>query len=293
MDHIKRTKSEFSFDIFNYILLTLVAVLTLYPMWYVIVSSFSDTHRLTAHSGILLRPLDFTLEAYRHVMRNPNIITGYRNTMFLLVVGVSWSIFMTSLGAYFFSRRDVMWKNLIMFFVVFQMFFSGGMIPFFITLQRLNLTNTLWGLIFPFSISTFNMIILRTGFQGIPESLEEAALIDGAGHLRVLFQIVLPLSKAILAVMVLFYGVSIWNGWFWASLIIQNREMLPLQVILREILLTSGAIAGAGGAADDAEAIARSVRMATIVVATVPMLTIYPFLQKHFTRGVLIGAVKG
>jgi len=293
MDHIKRTKGEVAFDIFNYFILALVTIMALYPVWYVVVSSFSNTHRLTAHSGVLFWPLDFTIEAYQHVMRNPNIISGYRNTMFLLVAGVSWSIFMTSLGAYFLSRRNVMWKNLIMFFIVFQMFFSGGMIPFFLTLQRLNLTNTLWGLIFPFSISTFNMIILRTGFQSIPESVEEAAIIDGAGHLRVLFVIIFPLSKAILAVMVLFYGVSIWNGWFWASLIIQNREMLPLQVILREILLTSGAIAGAGGAADDAEAIARSVRMATIVVATIPILTIYPFLQKHFARGVLIGAVKG
>jgi len=293
MDHIKRTKGEIAFDIFNYVFLIIVTLGALYPVWFVVVSSFSDIMALTRHEGLLFWPLGFTLDAYRHVFRNPNIISGYRNTMFLMVFGVSWQLLMTALGAFFLSRKDVMWKNLFMFIVVFQMFFGGGMIPFFLLLRDLNLTNSLWGLIFPFSISTFNMIILRTGFQAIPDSLEESAYLDGAGHLRVLFQIIFPLSKAILAVMVLFYGVSMWNSWFWASILIRSREMLPLSVILREILITAGAAAGAGGGGDDAEAIARSVRFASIVVATVPILMIYPFLQKHFARGVLIGGVKG
>jgi len=293
MRHIKRSFWEISFDAFNYFFLSFVTVLALYPMLYVLFASVSEGAELTRHSGLLIRPLGFSLDAYRRVLQNPNIIIGYRNTMFLMVVGVSWSLFMSSLGAYFLSRKNVLWKNVIMFFFVFTMFFSGGMIPFFLTVRNYGLTNTLWALIFPFSVSTFNMIILRTGFQTIPDSLTESAMMDGAGHLRVLIQIVLPLSKATLAVMVLFYGVSIWNGWFWASVFLRDRSLMPLQVILREILISAEAAVGTGAAAGDVEAIARTIRFATVIVATIPILCVYPFLQKHFTKGVLIGAVKG
>ena len=293
MKHIRRSFGEFSFDAFNYLFLSLVTVLALYPMLYVLFASISEGSELTRHSGLLIRPLGFSLDAYSRVLQNPNISVGYRNTMFLMVVSVSWSLFMSSLGAYFLSRKNVLWKNVIMFFFVFTMFFSGGMIPFFLTVRNYGLTNSLWALIFPFSVSTFNMIILRTGFQSIPDSLTESAMMDGAGHLRVLFQIVLPLSKATLAVMVLFYGVSVWNGWFWASVFLRDRSLMPLQVILREILISAEAAVGTGAAAGDVEAVARTIRFATVIVATVPILCVYPFLQKHFTKGVLIGAVKG
>ncbi|MCL2378315.1 MAG: carbohydrate ABC transporter permease [Defluviitaleaceae bacterium] len=295
MSHIKRTKSEILFEIFNYLFLTIVTLLALYPVLYVIFASISEPGALTRHSGLLLLPAGFSLESYGHVFRNPNIISGYRNTLFLMVVGVSWNVLMTSLGAYFLSRKEVMWKNVIMFYFVFTMFFSGGMIPFFLNLQRFNLTGTLWGLIFPFSVSVFNMIILRTGFQSnIPDELTDSAAMDGAGHLRILFRIVYPLSKALLAVMVLFYGVAMWNGWFWASVIIRDRSMLPLQVILREILLFSdAATVGAEAGVTDAEAIGRTIRFATIVVATAPIVAVYPFLQKHFVKGVMVGAIKG
>jgi len=215
---------------------------------------------------------------------------GYRNTIIVLVKSIIWSVFMTSLGAYFLSRRDVMLKNALMFFFVFTMFFQGGMIPFFLAVRTFGLQGSLWSLVLPFSVTTFNMIIMRTGFQGVPESLEESAMLDGAGHMRILFMIVLPLSKAVVAVMVLFYGVSTWNGWFWASVFLP-RELFPLQVVLREILLTAEITLDAG--AGDAEAVGRTIRFATIVVATVPILLIYPVLQKHFAKGVMIGAVKG
>ena len=293
MNHVKQSLSEYIFDAFNYFILTIVALLALYPMTHVLFAAFSDATALTRHSGVILHPIGFSTSAFAAVFRNPNIITGYRNTLFLMVVSIPWSLLMTALGAYFLSRKDVMWKGPIMFFFVFTMFFSGGMIPFFLTVQSYGLTNSLWGLVFPFSVSTFNMIILRTGFMSLPDSLEESAMLDGAGHLRILFQIIMPLSKAMLAVMVLFYGVSTWNGWFWASTFIRDRSMLPLQVILREILLTAQAAAGEGGGGADAEAIGRTIRYATIVVATVPILFVYPFLQKHFAKGVLIGAVKG
>jgi putative aldouronate transport system permease protein len=177
--------------------------------------------------------------------------------------------------------------------ITFTMFFSGGMIPAYLNLRDLHLTNTLWGLIIPGAISTYNMIILRTSFQAIPDSLTEAAIIDGAGHIRILFAVVLPLSKAILAVMILYYGIGIWNAWFWASAILRRRELYPLQVILREILLQNSALEMSTGVdAGDQESIAVTIRYATIIVATVPVLCIYPFLQKYFARGVMIGAVK-
>lgn len=291
---IKKAKGEIVFNICNYIFLSFLIIICLYPIYYVVVASLSNSNLLMQHSGILLKPLGFSLEAYKKVLGNPMISVGYMNTLFLLIVGVSIQLVMTSLGAYFLARKDIMWKKPIVLLITFTMFFSGGMIPFYLNLKDLHLTNTLWGLIIPFMISTYNMIILRTSFEGIPEALIESAQIDGAGHFRILVSIVLPLSKAVLAVMILYYGVGVWNSWFWASNILRDRSLYPLQVVLREILMSndvSSMTTGVGVA--DTEAIAATIKYATIVVATVPILCIYPFLQKYFTKGVMIGAVKG
>lgn len=290
---VKISKGERLFSIFNYIVLTLIMMACLYPVWYVLVASISNSNLLTQHTGLLLKPAGFSIDAYKKVFRNPMITRGYLNTLFILVTGVLLDLVMTSLGAYFLSRKKVMFKRPIMMLIVFTMFFSGGMIPFYLNLKDLHLTNTLWGLVLPFMISTYNLIILRTSFQSIPDSLIEAAKIDGAGHLTILIKIVIPLSKAILAVMVLYYGVSIWNSWFWASAIIRTREMYPLQVILREILMQNDVSSmTAGSSAMDTEAIGMTIKYATIMVATIPILCIYPFLQKHFTKGTMVGAVK-
>ena len=290
---IKKSKGERAFQVFNYAFLLLIMLVCLYPVWYVAVASFSNSNALTQHSGLLIRPIGFSIDAYKKVFQNPMIGKGYLNTLFILIIGVFLDLVMTSLGAYFLSRKRVMFKKPIMLFIVFTMFFSGGMIPFYINLKELHLTNTLWGLIIPFMITTSNLIILRTSFESIPESLIEAAQIDGAGHIRILTTIVLPLSKAMLAVMVLYYGVSIWNSWFWASAILRNREMYPLQIILREILLSNDTSSmTAGASATDTEAIGMTIKYATIMVATVPILCVYPFLQKYFTKGTMVGAVK-
>ena len=290
---VKRSKGERIFGVFNYAFLSLIMVICLYPVWYVAVASFSDSNQLMQHSGPLLSPLGFSIDAYKKVFQNPMIAKGYMNTLFILVVGVVLDLIMTSLGAYFLSRKNVMFKRGIMMLIVFTMFFSGGMIPFYLNLKDLSLTGSHWGLIIPFMINTYNMIILRTSFESIPDSLIEAAQIDGAGHITVLTKVVLPLSKAILAVMVLYYGVSIWNSWFWASAIIRDREMYPLQVILREILMQNDVSSmTTGSSAVDTEAIGMTIRYATIIVATVPVLCGYPFLQKHFTKGTMVGAVK-
>ena len=290
---VKRSRGERIFSVFNYILLTAVMLVCLYPVWYVAAASFSDSNLLVQHTGILLKPLGFSIDAYKKVFQNPMITKGYMNTMFILIIGVALDLLMTSLGAYFLSRKRVLFKKPIMMLIMFTMFFSGGMIPFYINLKELRLTNTLWGLIIPFMISTYNLVILRTSFESIPESLIEAAQIDGAGHFTILMQIVLPLSKAILAVMILYYGVSIWNSWFWASAIIRTREMYPLQVILREILMQNDVTSMTTGVgAADQESVAMTIKYATIIVATVPILCVYPFLQKHFTKGTMVGAVK-
>ena len=290
---IKKSKGERAFQVFNYAFLMLIMLVCLYPVWYVAVASFSNSNTLTQHSGLLFRPIGFSMDAYKKVFQNPMIGKGYLNTLFILIIRVFLDLVMTSLGAYFLSRKRVMFKKPIMLFIVFTMFFSGGMIPFYINLKELHLTNTLWGLIIPFMITTSNLIILRTSFESIPESLIEAAQIDGAGHIRILTTIVLPLSKAMLAVMVLYYGVSIWNSWFWASAILRNREMYPLQIILREILLSNDTSSmTAGASATDTEAIGMTIKYATIMVATVPILCVYPFLQKYFTKGTMVGAVK-
>lgn len=287
---IKAAVPERCFHVFNYILMVAVGLLCLYPMWYVLMASFSDPNQIMMHSGGLLKPLGFSINAYMKVFANPNIISGYMNTLFILIVGVVLCLAMTSLGAYVLSRKNLLWKKTIMLFIMFTMFFSGGMIPFYLNLKSMHMTNSLWGLVVPFMINTYNMIILRTSFESIPESLIEAAQIDGASHIKILTGIVLPLSKASLAVMVLYYGVEKWNGWFWASCLIRDRALLPLQVILREILLSSTQSMQSGGG--DTEAIGMTIRYATIIVATVPILCVYPFIQKYFTKGVMIGAVK-
>ena len=290
--HLKKSPGEVLFDIVNITLLTIITLLALYPMLHVLFSSISDAMGLTRHVGPVWRPVGFSLDSFRHTLQNPNIRTGYRNTMLLLLMSVPWSVFMTSLGAYFLAQKGVMWKTPITIFIMFTMFFSGGMIPFFLTLRDLQLTGTLWGLVFPFSIGTFNLIIMRTSFQSIDYGMSESAMMDGAGHFRILFLIIYPLSKAVLAVMVLFYGVGTWNGWFWAGVILRNREQWPLQVVLREILLTQQIFDIAGGVGDQ-EALGRTLRYATIVVSTVPILLVYPLIQKHFVKGVMIGALKG
>lgn len=290
---IKMSTGEKIFSVINYIFLALVAVACLYPMLYVLFASFSNSNQLMRHTGILLWPQGFSVGAYEMVFKNPMIARGYLNTMSVLVMSLILQITLTSLGAYFLSRRNVMFQKPIMLLITFTMFFSGGMIPTYLNMKSLHLTGSLWGLILPFMISVYNLIILKTSFASIPESLIEAARIDGASHLKVLFSIVLPLSKAILAVMVLYYGVGVWNGWFWASAILRDREMYPLQLVLREILLQNSTSNMTGGTSvGDVESVAATVKYATIMVATVPILCIYPFLQKYFAAGVMVGAVK-
>lgn len=293
---VKKSKPRILFEIFNNIFMIFMIIITLYPILYVVFASFSDSAALTRlGGGLLWHPLDFTTDAYVKAFKNPSIVSGYMNTLFILFFGVVISLVLSSIGAYFLSRKDVFFLKPITILIMFTMWFSGGLIPFYIVVKEAHLTGSLWSLIIPTAISTYNMIILRTAFAAIPSSLEESAFIDGAGHFTILFKIMLPLAKASLAVIALYYGVGYWNGWFNASIFLQgNAEKWPLQLVLRQILIANDTSSMTQGVSDgDKEMIGESIKYAVIVIATVPILCVYPFIQKYFTKGVMIGAVKG
>ncbi|HBM79413.1 MAG TPA: sugar ABC transporter permease, partial [Clostridiaceae bacterium] len=271
------------FTFFNYIFLSLVAVITLYPFYFVVVASFSDPGELQKYTGLLIAPVGkITFSAYELVFKNPMVGSGYLNTLFILAVGVSINIVMTIIGAYFLSLKRVMFKKYIMIFIIFTMYFSGGMIPSYLNIRELHLLDSIWSLILPGAVSTINIIILRTAFDAIPDSLIEAARIDGASHYKIMWKIMVPLSKATLAVLVLYYGVGHWNSWFSASIYLRTPSKYPLQLVLHNILLAnqSDSMTGSVGL-DEASQLANLIKYALIVVSTVPILAVYPFLQKY------------
>jgi putative aldouronate transport system permease protein len=289
---IKRTLGEKVFDSFNVILLSVGAFLFLYPVWFVVIASVSDAHAI-ASGSITLWPKGFNLDAYDRVFSDPQIWESYGNTLFYVVVGTIVNLILTTLGAYPLSRKGLPGKNLIMGIIVFTMFFNGGLIPIYLNVRDLGLFDSRWALILPTAINAFYLIVMRTFFQSIPESLIESAKMDGANDFTILRRIVLPLSYPVIAVMTLFYAVFHWNSWFDAMIYLQDRSLYPLQLILREILVqnkTGDLLGGVG--TGDVQRISETIKYATIVVATVPILLIYPFLQKYFVKGVMIGAVK-
>jgi len=291
---IKRSLGENIFDGVNYLILFLLMAVTVYPLLHVLFASLSNPTSYALHTGLLFWPKDFSLVAYEAVADNPMIFRGYANTILIVVSGTVINIIMTSLGAYVLSRPNLPYKRLMNLFIMFTMFFSGGLIPSYLVNSSLGFIDSYWALLLPGAISTYNMIVMRTSFESIPISLEESALIDGANELRVLISIILPLSMPVIAVMILFYGVAHWNSWFGAMIYLRTREMYPLQLILREILVENdlnNMTTNVGSL--DKEPIGETIKFATIVVATVPILLVYPFLQKYFTKGVMIGAVKG
>jgi len=291
---LKRSFGERLFDASNVLALSLLTLITAYPFLYVLFASLSNPESVVQTRGLLLFPKGLNFEAYSLVFMNPSILTGYINTLFIVVAGTALNLAMTALGAYALSRQNVMWKNPIMFGIVFTMFFSGGLIPTFLLVNDIGLLDSRWALILPVAMSTYNLIIMRTAFQGVPVSLEESAKLDGANDFTVLFRIFIPLSMPVIAVMILFYGVYHWNSWFNALIYIRTRELYPLQLILREILITNSTdsmMTSVGGG--DRMPVGETIKYATIIVSTIPVLCLYPFLQKYFVKGVMIGAIKG
>ncbi|QHT63313.1 carbohydrate ABC transporter permease [Paenibacillus lycopersici] len=293
----KRSISEKTFDLFNIIFLAALSIVCIYPMLYVIFASFSDPKLLMQHQGILLKPLGFTLKGYSLVLKNPNISIGYYNTVFYVVVGTFISMIFTCFGGYALSRKGVLFSKYILMLITITMFFSGGLIPFYLLVKNLGIYDTRWAIILPSAINTWNLIIMRTSFMQIPESLEESAKIDGANDFTVLFRIILPLSMPIIAVMVLFYGVAMWNSWFNAAIFLRDRNTFPIQLILREILIQNdkgSMLQVQNGISGQAEDMYRAlIQYTTIVIATLPILCAYPFLQKYFVKGIMVGSLKG
>ena len=290
---IKDSIPERIFDSFNILILFLLMIVTVYPLLYVLFASLSNPASFALHKGILLWPQKFSLLAYKAVCDNPMIGRGYLNTLIIVVGGTAINLLMTSLGAYVLSRPNLPYKRFMNLFVMFTMFFSGGLIPSFLVVSGMGLLDSYWAILLPGAISTYNMIVMRTSFETLPISLEESALIDGANELTVLVRIILPLSAPVVAVMLLFYGVGHWNSWFSAMIYLRTRIKYPLQLILREILVENdlnNMTVDVGSL--DKEPIGETIKYATIVVATLPILCIYPFLQKYFTKGIMIGAVK-
>lgn len=282
------------FRVCNTLFLSALMIVTVYPILYVAFASFSEPALMMAHKGILWKPLGFSLETYEAVFSNPMILLGYRNTLFIVIVGVALNLLLTSFAAYALSRKTLQYRKQLTLFIVFTMFFSGGLIPFYLLVRGLGITDTLWALILPTAISAFNLIIMRTSFEAVPDALEESAKIDGANDFGILFRIFLPLCKPVLAVVGLYYGVSHWNSWFNAMIFLQDRSLYPLQLILREILIIGEANSMAEGASQDEIIIlGETLKYATIMVATLPIFLVYPLLQKYFVKGALIGAIKG
>ena len=287
---MKKKKKGLLFDLLNGAVLTLVALVTLYPFLYVVFASFSDPLELMSNSGLLFAPMGFSLDAYVRVFENPSIYSGYANTIFYVVVGTLVNIIATCMAAYVLSRKQFMLRRFLTVMFIFTMYFNGGLIPSYLLIKDLDLINSRLALILPGAVNTFNLMIMITGFEGVPESLEESARMDGAGDWTILFRIIMPLAKPTIMVMVLYYAVGHWNSWFNAMIYLRDADKMPLQIFLRDILTRSqlGAMSGQV----DVEDVGLTIKYATIIVSTVPILCIYPFIQKHCFKGVMIGAVK-
>jgi putative aldouronate transport system permease protein len=290
----RRSLGEHVFDTFNIAFMFLMMFLTLYPFYYVLCASLSAPSELVRARGFIFSPQGFSADAYQMVFDNEMIRIGYINTIIYVVAGTSLNLLLTSFGAYALSRRNLEGKNFFMFAIVFTMFFSGGLIPTFLIVKSLGLIDSRLALIVIPAISTWNLIIMRTGFQSVPVSLEESAKMDGANDLVILFRIYFPVSLPVVAVMILFYSVYHWNAFFNAMIYIRTRTLYPLQLILREILIASSTdnMMSASGIVSDREPIGETIKYATVIVTTVPILLAYPFLQRYFIKGVMVGAIK-
>lgn len=292
---VRRQGKDLLFDIVLYSICAVMLLLVIYPLWFIVIASFSDPSAV-AGGHVWILPVGFTLEGYDELFKQAEVWTGYKNTIIYTVLGTIFGLVVNIPAAYALSRKDLWGRKVLMGLFVFTMFFSGGMIPIFLTVQEMGFYNNFWVMIIPFSVSAYNIIVARTFFEtSLPADLWDAAQIDGCGNLRYFFTMALPLSKAVISVIALWTAVGQWNGYFNALLYLRDAELHPLQLIMRNILITNQVFAsmGTGEAAMIAMRRANLVRYSMIIIATVPIMCVYPFIQKYFDQGVMIGAVKG
>ncbi|MBP2111303.1 carbohydrate ABC transporter permease [Paenibacillus silagei] len=281
------------FNIVSTFFLLIVVVITLYPFLHMLAVSLSSDINVIKNT-VSFWPKGFNVKMYELVLGDPKIWTAYKNTLIYTVLGTLISLVVTSTGAYALSRRDMALRKTFTMLIVVTMFFSGGMIPTFLVVRSLNMVDTVWGMVLPGAVSTWNLILMRTFFSGIPKELEESGRIDGLNDIGIFMRIIIPLSKASFATIALFYAVGMWNNFIYPLLYLRTPDLFPLQVLLRNLVLagsaSSGDVTGIGG---DNQVVEESLKYATIMVSTLPILTVYPFVQKYFVKGAMIGAVKG
>ena len=286
---------DIAFNIFLYALSGIILLAIAYPLYFIIIASFSNPSEV-ANGNVWLWPSQFTLDGYKELLRHDDIWTGYLNTILYTLVGTLIGLFVNISAAYALSRRDLVGRRLITFFFIFTMFFNGGLIPTYFTIRDFHLYDTFWVMVLPFSVAVYNMIVARTFFDSsLPKELLDAAQIDGCGNLRFFFSIALPLSKAVIAVIALYIAVAQWNSYFNALVYIRSENLKPLQLVVRYILITNQSLVGAGDglAAQEAMRLSNLMKYAVIIITTVPIMCVYPFVQKYFSQGVMIGAIKG
>ncbi|WP_200814931.1 carbohydrate ABC transporter permease [Scatolibacter rhodanostii] len=291
---INISTGERIFTIFNYAFFVVLCLLVLYPFWHVLMVSFSSTDA-ALRGGLFLYPKGFNLDTYKSVFKSPDIFSGFFVTIVVTLVGTILGTLLTAMTAYPLSKKRLRGGKLFMFLVLFTMIFNAGMIPNYLLIKNLGLYDNIWALIFPLMVSAYNCIIMRSFFSAIPESLEESARIDGANDLIIFFQIIIPLSKATIATIALFTAVTYWNDYMSTVLYIQATDKWSLQAVLRNMLTnTQQAMQSAGvNVRAQTNTNAETIKAASIIVATVPILIVYPFVQKYFVKGVMIGGVKG
>jgi len=242
---------------------------------------------------VFLWPKEFNLKTYATVFENPQIGRAYLNTILYTVLGTTISLFVSAAGAYALSKKQMLFHRGFMIMIVITLFFSGGMIPTFLVVKSYHLMDTIWAMVLPTAVSSWNLIVMRTFFMGIPQEVEESGKLDGLTDVGIFFRLVLPLSKAILATIGLFYGVAIWNNFFSALLYLRDADLFPLQIIVRNLVLQGNSSTAGGNIGGDSMIVDEALKYATIIITTVPILMVYPFLQKYFAKGALIGSVKG
>lgn len=295
---IRRSYSDKIFDIVNLLVMVILLVIFVWPLWFVVIASFSNPNQVWM-GEVILWPKGFTLVSYETLLEYERIWVGYRNTLFYTVVGTLVNLAMTICGAYPLSRKDFLPRHFFMFLFMLTMYFGGGLIPTYLVVSGLGLVDTRWAMIIPGAVSIYNIIITRTYFMNsIPASLQEAATLDGANSFQYLMRVVLPLSKPIIAVVGLYYAVGHWNDFYTALIYLYNEDLMPLQSFLRDMLmstkLTLNNLSGMDTATVELKThLAQTLKYSVIIVSTVPVLCIYPFIQKYFVKGVMVGSVKG
>lgn len=291
----KKNRTDKAFDIALIIISLFIMVVIAYPLYFVIIASFSQPEAVLG-GKLRFLPIGFNVESYKMVLSERKVWVGYRNTLLYTVLGTCMNLVLTTLAAYALSRKDMPWRTPLTFVISFTMLFGGGMIPVYMVVRGLHLTDTLWAMVIPNAIATYNLLVMKNYFQSsIPEELQEAAAIDGCSHFKTLIKVVLPLSTPILAVIVLFYAVGHWNAFFNAVIYLRNQELFPLQIVLRDILLQNSLEAVGGDLTGMYEKVMRgeTMKYALIIVASAPVIIMYPFVQKYFVKGIMVGAIKG